>query len=316
MTTENVLINKSYYQTIIDKNEKEHPIKILGEMYMEEMQGERPDLSSIRFSQGEVYFLNHDFEAAIYKWQHPLDEEFIPWAQKNIADAHMEMGLLGDAENFYLGVQTESVILKSEVLLQLFSLYIEQDQLEKSVETIKKAVELNPDYSYVTKVAKTYFEDINDWENAVELAVNEAIRTESLSWFEVLEGYGRKGLTSKFEPNYFNELLIVLLHMDKKRFENLTEVLWSSYKQSDYYLLWLEAINDLLLDRTIEQTYKWEKLPILFKETYFDLISGRFLIRDISHLIPNHLTNWLVLSSVSDSFISSTAILSWNEVFP
>lgn len=316
MTTENELINKSYYQTIIDKNEKEHPIKVLGEMYMEEMQGERPDLSSIRFSQGEVYFLNHDYEAAIYKWQHPLDEEFIPWAQKNIADAHMEMGLLEEAEKFYMGVQTKSVILKSEVLLQLFSLYIEQDQLEKSVETIKKAVELNPDYSYVTKVAKTYFEEINDWENAVELAVNEAIRTASLSSFEVLEGYGRKGLTSIYEPNYFNEVLVVLLYIDKNSFENLTEVLWSSYKQSDFYLQWLEAINDLLLDQTIEQSYTWEKLPVLFKETYFDLISGRFLIRDISHLIQNHLTNWLALSSVSDSFISSTAILSWNEVFP
>lgn len=316
MKTENELISKSYYQTIIDKNEKEHPIKLLGEMYTEEMQGERPDLSTIRFAQGEVYFLNHDYEAAIYKWQHPFDEEFIPWAQKNIADAHMEMGLLEEAEEFYLGVQTESVILKSEVLLQLFALYIEQDQLEKSVETIKKVVELNPDYSYVTKVAKTYFEDTNDWENAVELAVNEAIRTESPSWLEVLQGYGQKGLTSKYEPYYFHEVLVVLLHMDKNRFEDLTEALWNSYRQSDFYLQWLEAINYLLLDQTVEQSYKWEKLPVLFKETYFELISGRFLIRDISNVIQNHLTNWLALSSVSDNLISSTAILSWNELFP
>ncbi|WP_405099864.1 tetratricopeptide repeat protein [Oceanobacillus sp. FSL H7-0719] len=316
MTPENELINKSYYQTIIDKNEKEHPIKILGEMYMEEMKGELPDLSSIRFSQGEVYFLNKDYEAAIYKWQHPLDEEFIPWAQKNIADAHVEMGLLEEAEKFYMDVQTESIALKSEVLLQLFSLYIEQDQLERSVHTIKKAVELNPDYSYVTKVAKTYFEDINDWENAVELAVNEAIRTESVSWFEILEGYAEKGLTSKNEPSYFAGVLAVLLHIDMHRFERLTEVLWSSYKHGDFYIPWLEVMNQLLLNQKVEQSYKWEKVPDLFKETYFDLISGRFLIQDISNLIEDHLTNWLALSSASDSLISSTSILSWNEVFP
>ena len=317
MTTENELINKSYYQTIIDKNYKEHPIKVLGEMYMEEMREERPDLSAIRFSQGEVYFFNNDYEAAIYKWQHPLDEEFIPWAQKNIADAHMEMGLLEDAEKFYINIQAESVNLKSEVLLQLFSLYIQQDQREKSVGTIKKAVELNPDYSDVTNLARNYFEDIKDWENAVELAVNEAIRTESLSWFEVLEGYIARGLTSKYAPKYFDEVLVVLLHINKSSFESLTEVLWDSYKHSDFYIPWLVAINELLLDQLIiEQSYTWKKLPDLFKEAYFDIIDGRFLIKDISHVIQNHLTNWLALSSASDILISSTSILSWNEVFP
>ncbi|MUK90357.1 hypothetical protein GMD78_18445 [Ornithinibacillus sp. L9] len=316
MTTENALINKSYYQTIIDEHEKEHPIKILGEMYMEEMKKQRPNLSSIRYAQGEVYFLNEDYEAAIYKWGNPLDDQLIPWAQKNIADAHFEMGLLEDAEKFYKEVNTQSVALKAEVLLQLFSLYIQQSRHENAVDAIKNAIKLDPDYSCVTEIAKTFFENFKDWDNAVELAVNEAIRTKSLSWFEVVEGYAEQGHTTNLEPNYFHEVLVTLLQIDKYRFESLSEVLWNSYKQSDFYIQWLEEINQLILNNDFEESYMWKKLPNLFKVSYFELISGRFLIRDISKLIQSHLTNWLEISSVSDTLISSTAILAWDELFP
>src|SRR5699024_8241432 len=108
VTRENKLITKSYYQSIIDENKKEHPIKILGELYMEEMKKEHPDLSAIRFAQGEVYYLNQDYEAAIYKWQHPFDKSLMSWGQKNIADAQMEMGFLEYAENSYHEVETDS----------------------------------------------------------------------------------------------------------------------------------------------------------------------------------------------------------------
>jgi tetratricopeptide (TPR) repeat protein len=316
VTTENELINKTYYQTIIGENKQGHPIKILGEMYKEEMQKERPDLSSIRFAQGEVYFLNNDFEAAIYKWQHPLDEEFFPWAQKNIADAHLEMGLLEHAEKFYKEVDTPSIVLSSEVLLQLFSLYIQQGNQEKAVNTIKSAVKLNPDYSRVTEIAQTYFEDIKDWNSAVELAVDEAIRTKSLAWFEVIAGYAEHGVIYSYEPNYFNDMLLELLQIDLYRFESLVEVLWNSYKQSGLYIEWLESVNQLLVNLNVDQSYMWKKLPILFKDAYFELTSGRFLIRDISILVQNHLINWLNISSESDVLISSSAIIAWNETFP
>lgn len=316
VTTENQLINKSYYQTVIDQNNSEHPVKVLGDMYMEEMQKERPELSLIRFAQGEVYFLHNDYEAAIYKWQHPLDEKFVPWAQKNIADAHFEMGLLEHAEKFYNEVKTESIELKSEVLLQLFSLYIQQGRTKKAIEVIKNAVQLNPDYTCVTEMAQTYFEDIKDWDNAIELAVNEAIRTKSLSWLTVIEEYVAQGLTVKYQPNYFTEVLVTALEMDKLRFESLIEIMWNSYKQSELYISWLEEVNQLLLHQNVEESYMWKKLPNLFKEAYVELTSGRFLIQDISNLIQTHLTNWLEISSAADTFISSSAILAWNEVFP
>lgn len=316
MTTENERINKSYYKTLIDEKKQGHPVKILGEMYIEEMRNQRPNLSSIRFAQGEVYFSNNDYEAAIFKWQQPLEEEFIPWAQKNIADAHLELGLLEDAEGLYLQVDTPSLALKSEVLLQRFSLYIQQSNQGKAVSTIKDAVRLNPDYSRVTEIARTYLEDINDWDNAVELAVGEAIRTKSLSWFDVLSGYVQKGLTVDYRPNYFNNSLKTLLQIDRDRFENFTEVLWNSYRQSVHYLKWFSVINRLPLGDHDESPYGWRKLPALYHEAYFDLISGRFLIRDISDLMQNHLVNWLNVTSESDALISSTSILAWNETFP
>src|SRR5699024_12327797 len=93
MTTENVLMKKLYYRGILDASKQGHAVQVLGEMHVERMRESRPDLSRIRFAQGEVYFLYGDYEAAIFKWGLPMDEEFVPWAQKNIADAYMEMGL-------------------------------------------------------------------------------------------------------------------------------------------------------------------------------------------------------------------------------
>ncbi|WP_182200273.1 tetratricopeptide repeat protein [Paraliobacillus salinarum] len=317
MTTENERISKSYYQTIIaESNKQGNAVKILGDMYIEEMQQQQPNLSAIRFAQGEVYFLNKDYEAAIFKWQQPLEEELIPWAQKNIADAHMELGLLEDAEGLYRQVNTSSLALKSEVSLQLLSLYVQQGNQIKAVNTIKEAVRSNPDYPRLTEIAQAYLEDINDWDNAIELAVGEAIRTQSTYWIDVLSGYAQKGLNVNHRPDYFNSLLIDLLHMDRDRFESFTEVLWDSYRPTPYYLEWLNVINRLLFDLQDELPFEWEKLPNLYQEGYFDLISGEFLIKDISALVNIHLTNWLEITSESDALISSTAILAWDETVP
>jgi tetratricopeptide (TPR) repeat protein len=316
VTKEHELITKSYYQSMIDENNNEHPIQTLGNMYIEEMKKEQPDVSMIRFAQGEVYFLHHDYEAAIYKWQHPLHDDLIPWGQKNIADAHMEMGLFDYAEKFYKEVETDSEILKSEVLLQLFSLYIQQDQVEKAVETIKKAVRLNPDYADVTEIAKRYFDEIQDWDSAIELAVQEGIRTESTFWFDALEEYGDRGYTVNYAPAYFKEVLTILLNLNKHQFERVTAVLWKSYQGSDFYFDWLEEVNELLSTQSVEQAHTWTELPSLFKEGYIYLTSGRFLLEDITELMQQHVTNWFVLSSSNDNLYSSTAILAWNERFP
>lgn len=316
MTIVKELINKSYYQTILDKNKTGQPIQVLGEMYMNEKENEIPDFSSIRFAQGEIYFLSKDYEAAIFKWENVLDENLKPWAQKNIADAHFELNLLELAADIYKAVETDSDVLNMEVFLQLFSLYKKLGKLEDAIETIKNAVNLNPDYSCVTEMAREFFEEYKDWGNAVDLAVNEAIRTKSLSWFAVVEGYVERDLTINIEPSYFKEALVTIFNIDKFRFERLATVLWDSYKQSDYYFQWLKEINDLLLNNSLEGSNIWKTFPIQFKETFDELISGRYLIKDFSEIIQSHLVNWMKIFSDSESLSCSAAIMAWNEIFP
>ncbi|WP_026582661.1 dynamin family protein [Bacillus sp. J33] len=315
MTLEKQLINKSYYQTFMESNESEHPIRVLGEMYVAEQQNEVPDLTYIRFAQGEVYFLNKDYEAAIFKWEN-ITNELGPWAQKNIADAYFELDLLSNAEDYYKSIEADSDVLKTEVLLQLFSLYIQRGKLEMAVESIKKAVSLNPDYPDVTELAREFFEEHSDWGNAVELAVNEAIRTESESWFAVLHSYVEQGRTAKIDPNYFSEALATLYKVDQARFERLSTAFWNSYKQNDLYFSWLKEINHLLLNMEPGRSHTWQLLSELYKDTYFELINGKHLVRDLSHLIPNHLTNWVKIATPSHSLVSAAAVLAWSEIFP
>ena len=315
MTIERELINKSFYQTIIDKKTGQ-PIQVLGEIYMDEKEKEIPDFSSVRFAQGEIYFLNKDYEAAIFKWENVVDENIKPWAQKNIADAHFELNLLELAADIYKTVITDSDVLNMEVLLQLFSVYKKLGKLEAAVDTIKNAVTLNPNYSCVTEIAREFFEEYEDSVNAVELAVNESIRTKSLSWFAVLEEYVEQSLTNNIEPSYFNEALMTLFNIDKFRFERLATALWNSYKQNNYYFQWLKEINYLLLNNNLEGSYIWKTFPNLFKESYYELISGKFLIKDFSEVIGSHLANWMKISLDSDAFICSSATISWDEIFP
>lgn len=315
MTLEKELINKSYYESLMQGDQKAHPLFILGEMYMDEKMKEMPDFSYIRFAQGEIYFLNKDFEAAIFKWE-TVDNDLKPWAIKNIADAHYEMDLLAIAEDYYKSVDSKSIILKTEVLLQLFSLNKDLGKLEKAVDSIKHAVYVNPDYDGVTEIARMFFEDYQDWGNAVELAMNEAIRTGLPDWYSVLEDYVEQGHTVKTEPAYFTEALRTLYNLDPFRFESFVTIMWNRYKQTNMYFLWLKEINHLLMNVDLETSYIWKKLPHLYKESYFELISGEFLIRDFSELIQNHLTIWMNVSSGTDSSVSSSAVLAWNEMFP
>lgn len=312
---EKQLISKSYYHTFIEGINNVEPIKILGELYKQEQQNEMPELSYIRFAQGEVYFLNQDFETAIFKWEN-VSNELKPWAQKNIADAHVEMNLLAIAEDYYNAVETDSEVLETEVLLQLFSLYIQLDDHPKAVDAIKQAVELNPDYSDVTDMARVFFEDQQDWDNAVELAVNEAKRTESLSWFVTLEEYVEDGHTAHIHPSYFSEVILPLYHIDQNRFESLATALWNSYQQNDLYFTWLEEINNLLVVQEPERSNTWSKLSNQFRVTYFELMNGKYLIHEFSYLIPTYLTNWMKLATASDAIIASSAVLSWNEIYP
>lgn len=312
MTFEKEFIRKSYYETIIEGEQNLHPIQVLGEKFLKEQRNEMPDLSAIRFAQGEVYFQNKDFEAAIFKWEN-ISNELSPWAEKNIADAYYELNLFALAEEYYQAVKTDSIVLKTEVLMQLFTLYIRLGKLDQAVDSIKKAVTLNPDYPDVTTMARAFFENHQDWGNAVELAVNEVLRTESLSWVDVLKDYVEQNHTVNIKPDYFNEVLKGLFNLDQAQFVSLTAALWKSYKQGDLYFSWLKEINDFLLNLEISQPSNWSELSTLYKDTYFELIDGSLFISDFSYLVPAHLNNWMRLASGSDALIAASAVLAWRD---
>ncbi|MFJ7725113.1 dynamin family protein [Neobacillus sp. NPDC097160] len=315
MTLEKQLIQKTYYKMFINEQEDIHPIRVLGEAFQEEAKQDLPDLSSIRFAQGEVYFHHKDFETAIFKWENIINE-LEPWAKKNTADAYYELGLLSTAEDIYTAIDTDNSTLNTEVALQLFSLYIERGKVDAAVSTIKKTIVANPDYPNVTEIARTFFEDQQDWENAVELAVTEAKRTDSLEWFDILNAYVQKGVTKSHAPSYFSQVLILLFSLDKKKFEQLISSLWDSYKNEESYFTWLSEINHLLLNLEINRDENWTELSRLHKEAYFELIEGRYFIKVLQDFIPDLLTNWLRLADHANVVLSSAAVLSWNELFP
>ncbi|MBP3040148.1 GTP-binding protein [Bacillaceae bacterium Marseille-Q3522] len=312
MTTEKQFIEKLYYKKFMDDNKLQHPIETLGDLYFAEQEKEVSDLSYIRFAQGEVYFHYKDYESAIFKWEN-ITNELEPWAKKNTADAYMELGIYPTAESIYKEIETGDLVLNTEITLQLFTLYIEQDKLDLATDMIKYAVSVNPDYPNVTKLARAFFEGQLDWGNAIKLALDEGIRTTSLHWFDILQRYVEKGVTKSIEPAYFHEGLQVLAKTDKAQFEELVVSFWESYKDEPLFIDWLTEVNRLFSDLEKSETTSWEKASSLYNETYFYLIGGDFLIKQLSSIMPALLKNWL---TISESGLSAAAVLAWNELFP
>ncbi|MCM3569762.1 dynamin family protein [Neobacillus mesonae] len=315
MTLEQQLIQKTYYKMFIDEQENIHPIRVLGEAFQEEAVKDVPDLSNIRFAQGEVYFHNKDYETAIFKWENIVNE-LEPWAKKNTADAYFELGMESTAEDIYTAIQTEESTLNAEVALKLFTLYIQTGRLDAAVSIIKKIIVQQPDYPNLTTIAREFFEEHEDWGNAVELAVNESKRTESIEWFDILLGYVQKGVTKTFAPNYYSQALAILFYQNKEKFEQLISTFWNSSKQEDSYFTWVNEINHLLLNLDLKRGDHWTVLSKLHKDAYFDLIDGKYFIKQLSEYVPDLLTNWLCLADEDHVVLASAAVLSWNELFP
>lgn len=315
MTMEEQLKQKKHYEMFINKHENIHPIRILGDAFQEEARKDIPELSSIRFAQGEVYFHHKDFEAAIFKWEN-IAGELEQWARKNTADAYYELGMLSTAEDIYTAIETDNLTLATEVALKLFSLYIARGKLDSAVSVIKQTIIANPDYPNVMALARSFFEKQKDWDNAIELAVNEAKRTESLEWFDILQTYVENGVTRSFQPAYFSQAFIILFQLDKVKFDQLVSAFWHSFKHQDSYFTWIKEINQILLNLELERSFNWVELSRLHKEAYFDFINGRYYIQMLQEFVPDLLTNWLRIADAGQVVLAAAAVLSWNELFP
>ncbi|WP_141430527.1 lipopolysaccharide assembly protein LapB [Bacillus sp. 03113] len=314
MTLENLLINKSYYESLIENNHEKSAIEVLGQLYFSEQKKDVPDLSYIRYAQGEVYFQSKDFEAAIFKWEN-ITNELEPWAKKNMADSYYELELLSSAEEIYKSISTESVILKSEVMLQLFLLYIDEGRRELADEVIQKLVSFNPDYPNVAKIALAFYEENEDWDKAIKLVINEAIRTESITSFEILKTYVEKGLTITYPPEFFQTALQMLYSLDQVRFQQLVGCLWLQYKKEESYLVWLKELENVFSSIQINRFDSWDELSNLYRQAFVDLTNGDYLLRDVAGLLPRFLTTWYTLADSTQNHIPAAAILAWNDGF-
>ncbi|MGM0846224.1 MAG: tetratricopeptide repeat protein [Bacillota bacterium] len=315
MKTEEQYIQKTFYESFMKETEGKHPVAVLGEAHLEEQQKEIADLSYIRFAQGEVYFHHKDYESAIFKWEN-IHNELAGWAQKNTADAFFELDQLSTAEEVYKSVQTESTSLKSEVALQLFSLYNKQGNVDSADAVIKNAISMNPDYPDMTSIAQRFFEENRDWHSAVELAVNEAIRTEDVHWFELVEGYINAGVTKDIIPSYFMEMLFTLSTINKELFEQIITSLWKSYRDSEMFDEWISKVNLLILDIEMKQEESCPRLSPLYKETFEGLLnSGRF-IKSLSTVVPDLLMAWIKVTDKQHAVYAASALISWKDLFP
>lgn len=310
MSFEEQLANKEYYKRLTDN--ANNPIVFLGELYFEEQRKENHDLSAIRFGQGELYFHYMDYETAIFKWG-SIHNEFESWAKKNMADAYVQLGQLSKAEELYKAIVTDSLILNTEIGLQLFTLYKKLGNEEKADSIIKWVVSLNPDYPSVTDIARNFYEEQEDWQSAVELAVNEGIRKESIHWFLILKNYVDEGVTKAIPPHYFEETLVLLKNLNQPHFEQLLSSLWKSYEGEEEYLSWVKSIIHLFGQMEADQ---WHETQTLFSEVFFTLISGKYYLKDIEGILPSFLKNWTKIADSSNIPFVYGAILSWNDYFP
>ncbi|WP_050615621.1 dynamin family protein [Bacillus testis] len=315
MTIENHLSKKTYYETLLEDRNSEDIVRILGNMFQEENMKELADLSYIRFAQGEVYFHYHDYEAAVFKWEN-ISNELQPWARKNVGDAYFELGLLPDAIDTYKSTKTDQLILQTEISLKLFEIYIKENNQEKAVDYIKQAVSINPDYQDITDVARAFFEQNGDWKHAVELALNEAVRTGAVDWFDKLHSYVSEGHTEAIAPEYFSYGLEVLYGLDAKRFEDLTAALWRSYHQGPFFLQWMKSLNQLLQTLDLNLSSYWRELSGLYQTAFMELAGGRFELKEIREIMPELLTNWAAITERKQALAAYSALLAWNEFFP
>lgn len=151
--------------------------------------------------------------------------------------------------------------------------------------------------------------------NAVELAVNEAIRTESLFWFQNLKSYIENGHTKTIAPDYFRDALSVLYKVDQIQFEQLAVAFWRSYETEDVYLGWLREFNGLFAGLELHSLETWHELSAIYEETYLSLISGSYLLKQLAPVMPGILTNWLRITHQAHALQASTAVLAWGDLF-
>jgi tetratricopeptide (TPR) repeat protein/GTPase SAR1 family protein len=318
MGNELKLAKKTYYQSLILLDQ--HTILTLKQL--SEMLSSAADsvqVNELRFIQGEIYFLFGDYESSIFKWM-KVEGSLSEWAKKNIGDAYVKLNQFANAEVSFKSVQPKTKELSLEKLLALFSLYKRGMHQNLAIEAIEDALKIDPDYQQLSRMAQAYYEEIGSYEKAVKLTVYEYGRTKDSYWMQAINGYIESGIAEKVEPRYFFPMLPVLVYEESSVFHTFIISLWNRYEQTTLYMDWLEGLNSWfdLNHETITENFIHEELLDYLESAFLHLTTGRYLLEDISDLVPDILVNSYYLLEKSNSYRHTicAAIVAWSEWVP
>lgn len=311
MMIEDKLVTKTYFELFIGDTDS-HPIKLLGDLFLREHRKEIPDASHIRYSQGEVYYHHHDYEAAIYKWEN-VHNELRPWALKNCGDAYMDLELYESAEKVYQSIHTNSQVLQSEILLQLFYLYKKVNNMEKARVVIKELIQLNPNPE-VYKLALQFFENQEEFQNAIQIAMEAGNRLRELDWFIILKNYIDSNHTKNIAPSLFYHALKTIETLDYSFLEDFVESIVNSYSEHGRLIHAISEINQFFLQMN-KKSYKWEKLPKVYESVYKHLMSGNYTLKELDGMLQEFFAVWIELVDERNAMYAASSIFSWNEKF-
>ncbi|PRO65434.1 tetratricopeptide repeat protein [Alkalicoccus urumqiensis] len=304
------LVQKLFYRTLVTDGAQE-PAAFLGR----EMKTAGADMDAIRFAQGEVYFHYHDLESAVFKWEQ-VEGDLSGWAWKNIGDVYYDQQDHDRALETFRSVRTDEPVLQIELALQLLSVHAEKQEMGEVYRYLEEALAVDPDYPGVTDLAQTLYEDNKDWQKAVDLAVTEALRTESRVWFETLVRYIRESRVEEFPPEYFQDPAAQLAEIYPDLFREMMAELTADFRRRDQVLEWTAVFNSVFTAVAKEPGPQWETMAALHHDLYLELVSGRFLEPDIAPVLPDLMRNWELLSEGSHRNMAGAAQSAWNETFP
>lgn len=307
------LVRKTYYQLVVEESSQQYPVKYLGELISETE--EEDLLAEIRYAQGEVYYHHQDLETAVFKWE-LTSGALKSWADKNIGDAYYDSGWIDQAKQKYLSVETEESVLKSEVALQLLSIFAEEKNNDKVYEYLSEALAIDPDYPGVSELARTIYEDNKDWNKAVDLVVKEGERTSDVTWYKHLLRYVKSGHTLGFTPEYFERPARNVVEENQYLFQELMASLTASYRGTDNYLYWIGTMNAIFATIELTRHPDWETMAGLHHDVYLDLTDGGYLEQEMEPVMPELLRHWEMLSSGQSAVLAVAAQAAWEEVFP
>jgi GTP-binding protein EngB required for normal cell division len=313
---EQLLVTKNYYKAMTEESELLDLLKRFSLELSQKTEVENED--EIRFSQGELYFLIGDYEAAIFKWENVRKAPFDQWKLLNIGDAYKRLGDFKKAESSYHGIKDATLLLKKESLLSLFYLYHEEHLMDKAKETIQTLVALDWTYQNAYSVAVSFFEEIRDYDSAIDLIVtkleehyDETIINKILSY---INGANEHIVSAKVTGRLIN----FLWAHDQLNLKQIFKGLNKHYKKWNHTVDWMNQIHQIMNESDpLIGAFILNEMPECYIQNINELFSGKYNLNELKPIVefqfPYYFTIYTnPLLKRAFSFLQKA----WNHYFP